>query len=181
MSDSEASSPDDPLEQVIADAIRTSKKSNEEELSSDELFLIPLARRPFFPGMAAPIVIEQGTYYEVLKQVAASEHKTMGLFLTRNEDANIYALDYGDFYNVGVSARILRIIPMEQGGAQVILNMEKRITIKRPMKRSKYLKAKVSYHIDKPSKKLSKELKAYSISITFLMLFSRDRTPASRA
>ena len=37
------------------------------------------------------------------------------------------------FIQVGVLARILRIIPMEQGGAQVILNMEKRISIKKPL------------------------------------------------
>jgi len=157
----------DPLEQVVAETVRPRKKSkkNNEESSPEELFLIPLARRPFFPGMAAPIVIEQGAYYEVLKQVAATEHKTMGLFLTRDEDANIYDIGYDDLYNVGVSARILRIIPMEQGGAQVILNMEKRITLKQPTKCSKHLKAKVVYSKDKSTKKLSKELKAYSISI----------------
>ena len=34
-------------------------------------------------------------------------------------------LGLNDLYEVGVLARILRIIPMEQGGAQVVLNMEK--------------------------------------------------------
>ena len=53
---------------------------------------------------------------------------------------------------------------MEQGGAQVVLNMERRIQIKKPVKAGKYLKAQVTYH-DDPSGKLSKELKAYSISI----------------
>lgn len=132
----------------------------------NELYLIPITRRPYFPGMAAPIVIEQGTYYEVLKTVASSEHKCMGLFLTKKEDANIYKITTEDLYKVGVSARILRIIPIEQGGgAQVILNMERRIILKEPIKDPKYLRAKVSYHEDEPSRKLSKELKAYSISI----------------
>ena len=36
----------------------------------EDLFILPLNRRPFFPGMAAPVVIEQGTYYEVLKMIA---------------------------------------------------------------------------------------------------------------
>ncbi|NDE82919.1 MAG: endopeptidase La, partial [Chlamydiia bacterium] len=98
--------------------------------------------------MAAPLVIEPGHYYEVLKNVAKSEHKSMGLFLTKQEDASIYKAGYKDLYDVGVLARILRIIPMEQGGAQVVLNMERRISIKKPAKTGKFLKAQISYHQD---------------------------------
>lgn len=130
----------------------------------DQLFILPLNRRPFFPGMAAPIVIEPGAYYEVLKIVAKTDHKCVGLFLTHKEDANIYKISLEDLYQVGVVARILRIIPMEQGGAQVVLNMEKRVSIVRPGK-SKYLQAEVKYHDDTPLEHLSRELKAYSISI----------------
>src|SRR5579883_407432 len=111
----------------------------------DQVFVIPLNRRPFFPGMAAPIVIEPGPFYEVLKLVAKSQHKCMGLFLTKNEDANVYDVTFDDLHKVGVLARILRIIPMEQGGAQVVLNMEKRIFIKKPLK-SKYLRASIAVH-----------------------------------
>ena len=110
----------------------------------DEGFVIPLNRRPFFPGMAAPIVIEPGPYYEVLKIVAKTEHKCMGLFLTKKEDSDIYKVDFDDINQVGVLARILRIIPMEQGGAQVVLNMEKRISIKKQLP-GKHLQAVFSY------------------------------------
>jgi ATP-dependent Lon protease len=130
----------------------------------DQLYILPLNRRPFFPGMAAPIVIEPGAYYEVLKIVAKTDHKCVGLFLTHQEDANIYKIALNDLFKVGVVARILRIIPMEQGGAQVVLNMEKRVSIVEPIS-SKYLQAKVAYHDDTPLERLSRELKAYSISI----------------
>ncbi|HSX38177.1 MAG TPA: endopeptidase La [Chlamydiales bacterium] len=130
----------------------------------DALYILPLNRRPFFPGMAAPIVIEPGDYYEVLKIVAKTDHKCVGLFLTHKEDANIYKIGFEDLYEVGVVARILRIIPMEQGGAQVVLNMEKRISILRAVE-GKYLQAAVQYHDDTSLEHLSKELKAYSISI----------------
>ena len=130
----------------------------------EELFIMPLNRRPFFPGMAAPIVIEPGAYYEVLKIISKTEHKCVGLFLTHDEDSNIYEIGFDDIYQVGVVARILRIIPMEQGGAQVVLNMEKRVEIVNPIK-NKYLKAEVLYHDDTPLAGLSKQLKAYSISI----------------
>jgi len=130
----------------------------------NQLYLLPLNRRPFFPGMAAPIVIEPGAYYEVLKMVSKTDHKCLGLFLTKTEDANIYKIGLEDLHKVGVVARILRIIPMEQGGAQVVLNMEKRATITKPLK-NKHLLAEVSYHEDPSQEHLSRELKAYSISI----------------
>lgn len=130
----------------------------------EEVYVLPLTRRPFFPGMAAPVVIEPGAFYEILKQVAKTDHKCLGLFLTKDEDANIYHVGMDDFYQVGVLARILRIIPMEQGGAQVVLNMEKRISVTKPIK-DRNLRVKIKYHEDTPPEKVSKELKAYSISI----------------
>lgn len=160
---------DDNLDEDLVEAVQDSLEQDQKQRPSSsplpkDLYVIPLNRRPFFPGMAAPLVIEPGAYYEVLKAVAETEHRTMGLFLTKKEDVNLYKVGIKDLYDVGVSARILRIIPMEQGGAQVILNMEKRITIKKQIKKSKSLRVDVSYHED-PSARGNKELKAYSISI----------------
>ena len=77
----------------------------------------------------------------------------------------MYKLGLKDLHTVGVSARILRVVPIETGGAQVVLNMEKRISLIGPSaKKEKYLKAKVNYHKD-TSKKATKEIKAYSVSI----------------
>lgn len=129
----------------------------------DQVYVFPLIRRPFFPGMAAPLVIEPGPFYEILKIVAKSEHKCVGLFLTRSETADIYKVGFNELFEVGVLARILRVIPMEQGGAQVILNMEKRIRVTHPIEESKRLKAAVAYYEDDPN--LTVELKAYAISI----------------
>lgn len=130
----------------------------------DDLFIFPLLHRPFFPGMAAPIVIEPGPYFEVLKHLAKTEHKSVGLLLSKKEQGDIYSKNFDDFYSVGVVARILRVIPIDQGGAQVILNMEKRIKIVEPISDPlKRLRAKVEFIEDSPI--LSDELKAYSISI----------------
>ncbi|MBS4163706.1 Lon protease [Candidatus Protochlamydia amoebophila] len=129
----------------------------------EQVHVFPLLRRPFFPGMAAPLVIEPGPFYEVLKVVAKSDHKCVGLVLTRSEQAEIYKVGFSDLYQIGVLARVLRIIPMEQGGAQVILNMERRIKIEKPTSETKTLKANVSYIEDDPI--LTTELKAYAISI----------------
>jgi ATP-dependent Lon protease len=79
----------------------------------NELFVIPITARPFFPGMAAPILIEPGLFYEVLKLLAKSEYKYVALLLTKKEKANVQSVGFSDLHSVGVIAKILRIIPIE--------------------------------------------------------------------
>lgn len=152
------------IENAVIDSL-----SNQSDFKKDQatfpanINLFPLAKRPFFPGMAAPIMVEPGPYYEILKKVAKSEDKCLGLVLSRSEQLDIYKATLQDLYTVGVLARVLRIIPMEQGGAQVILNMEKRFTILGEGEGCHFLSANVDYYQDPPD--LTPELKAYSINI----------------
>ena len=152
------------LESAVLDTLGQVKKGTREKEFPPFLSIFPVLRRPFFPGMAAPVVVEPGPYYESLKAISKSNQKFIGIVLTKDEDADIHALGLNDLYSVGVVARILRIIPMEQGGAQVILSMEGRMRIvgKAP-RRSKELYAKVTYQNDDVV--LTRELKAYAISI----------------
>lgn len=152
------------IDSDIEKLIDTKQQQQAEEKFPDDLYIVPLTRRPFFPGMAAPLVIETGPYYEILKMVAKGEQKVLGLFLTKDEHANIYEITHNDLYQVGVAASILRIVPLEQGGAQVVLNMERRVKIDKPMK-GKHLRARVTYHEDEVPDRQSKTIKAYSISI----------------
>lgn len=151
------------MEQQLMDSLEDNPSDAPKPPTPDIVHLFPLLRRPFFPGMASPLVIEPGPYFDILRVIAKSEHKCVGLLLARNEQTDIYKAKLEELYPVGVLARILRIIPMEQGGAQVILNMEKRLIVQEQIKDSKILKARVSYHEDTPN--LNSELKAYSISI----------------
>ena len=152
---------DSDLEKIIGGR----KEPTTEKTYPKEQYILPLTRRPFFPGMAAPLVIEPGPFYEVLKIVAKSSNKTLALFLTKKEDQDIYKIKHEDLHHVGVMATILRIVPLEQGGAQVVLNMEKRIKIEKKISRSRYLRAKISYYSDSIPKQQTKIIKAYSISI----------------
>lgn len=151
------------LENVMLDSLEDQLESKKSETSPEQLPILPLIRRPFFPGMAAPIMIEPGPFFQVLKNVAKSEHKCLGLLLAKSEQLDIYKANLQDLHPVGVLARILRIIPADQGGAQVILNMEKRFTVIGPTEDFSKLEARVVYYEDEPI--ISTELKAYSISI----------------
>lgn len=152
------------LENAVLQSLEDPNPSKKKESDPPEvLHFMPLLRRPYFPGMAAPVVIEPGPFFEVLKTIAKSDHKCLGLILAKDETQDIYKATFNDLHKVGVQARILRLIPMEQGGVQAILNMERRLTIVEPMHEKRYLKARVVYHQDNPE--LTKELKAYAISV----------------
>jgi len=152
------------LEDAIMQTLTTTEPAGKKNASlPDHLYIFPIMRRPFFPGMAAPLMIEPGPFYEVLKAIAKTENKFIGLVMTKQEEVEMQKVGFEDLHHTGVLARILRIIPMEQGGAQVILNMEKRISIQKPIKDHKNLLAKVVYHHDEVL--LTRELKAYAISI----------------
>lgn len=151
------------FEDLVIETLEEEQKTRKPEGAlPPQLYIFPLVRRPFFPGMAAPLHIEQGNFYEVLKLVAKSEHKYVGLVLTHKEDTDIAKVSFNELHSIGVLARILKILPTEKGGAQVILNMEKRFQITEPVPH-KFLKAKVKYHED--SHAITPELKAYAISI----------------
>ncbi len=87
----------------------------------------------------------------------------MGLLLTKKEEFNPNTVSFKDLYKVGTLARILKVVPLEQGGAQVIFNMEKRFKVIEPLHQKRPLKALVKYHED--SEVITKELKAYALSI----------------
>lgn len=161
--DLENNSFEQQLENAVLKTLEEQQATEKTTQTTNELYIFPLIRRPFFPGMAAPVVIEPGPFFETLKLVAKSDHKSIGLVLTHTEDVDIYKANFDDLFQIGVMARLLRIIPLEQGGAQVILNMEKRLRILRPISEGKILKAKVAYYEDNPV--LTPELKAYAISI----------------
>lgn len=152
------------LEHAVIESIEeNAKQAQKEGLLPDEVYIYPLSRRPFFPGMATPIVVEPGPFYEVLKLVAKTPHKCVGLLLTKDENTDPYKTTLDDMFKVGVVGRVLRIIPMEQGGAQVILNIEKRMEVIEPIIKAAHLKVKIRKHEDNPI--LTNELKAYTISI----------------
>lgn len=160
--DQEIKSFERQLEEALEEAADEEQQVESKISYPSDLFVIPITARPFFPGMAAPLLIEPGPYYEVLKLLAKSEAKYVALLLTKKEKANIYSLSFSQLHSVGILAKILRIIPLEGGGAQVILNMEERLEVVQPIK-NKYLKARVVYHPD--NRESNDELKAYAINI----------------
>jgi ATP-dependent Lon protease len=134
----------------------------------NKLPILPLTNRVYMPAMTVPFMIEKGVYYDMLKDVSKMQNKFLGLVLTKNKEQDIYKVGFDDLYEVGVVARILRILTIqESSGAQVILNIEKRFRIKKPIAKAKgkCLVAEVLYHKDEVEKGQQDVIKAYASSI----------------
>lgn len=125
--------------------------------------ILPLTKRTFPPSLTVPLSLEKGVYYDLLKEMAKTDGKFIGLVLTKEEDQDIYNLEFDDMYDVGVVARILRITNVDGQGAQVLLNIEKRFKILKRVSKKKdgYLTAGVSYHDDKIERNKKDEITAY--------------------
>lgn len=112
----------------------TSKHSSAEESSSSSqalmtLPILPLLRRPFFPGMSTPITIPIGPYGAMVKNVASQEDKSLALLLTKSEDADIYKLSQEHVHTTGVLAKLVRIVPIDNSAFQALVSIEKRIVL----------------------------------------------------
>jgi len=160
--DEEEFNEEEDLLSVLDSAIEMEGKND--DIKYPELLpILPLTKRPFPPSLTVPLVIEKGVYYDMLKQMSVSEHKFIGVLLTKKESQDIYNLSFTDMYDVGVVGRILRIVNVNDKNAQVIISLEKRFKVlKRISKKTdKHLIAAVSYHDEKIEPKKKNEITAY--------------------
>ena len=78
------------LENAILESLQESSDAAKKAPLPEELYVFPLLRRPFFPGMAAPLVVEPGPFYEALKMIVKTEQKCVGLLLAKSEEGDPY-------------------------------------------------------------------------------------------
>ncbi len=141
------------------------KQENPKSIKSGSVFVLPLTKRPFFPGMAASLTIEPGPFYEALKSIAKSEDRYVALSMTKKENVGIYSVGFNDLHPIGVLAKVLRVAPLQEQGAQVFLSVECRIELKKPKTQTKPLKASFIPHFDNFEGEDEELIKAYSTSI----------------
>ncbi len=153
--------------EALQEEIVQALQAEDESVLADRLSpltVFPLVKRPLFPGMATPLMIEKGPYYEALKALSQSKQRLVALVLTKKEDVSLKKLKKEDLHNFGVIARILRIIPSSGGhAAQVVVTVDQRLQINEWDSAGELITAQ-GVPLDEP-KTSSDRLKAYSISI----------------
>jgi ATP-dependent Lon protease len=127
-----------------------------EDLPPEELVLFPTSERPVFPGMVAPLMFAQAPSPEAQEFIAKNKNNWVGLIeLTHgfaashgNEGSYKQALKAEDFRPVGCAGRVLKMGPTPDGGFQMLVNVQRRISLTRIVTNDPHLIGAVVYHAE---------------------------------
>jgi ATP-dependent Lon protease len=131
------------------------------ELLPEQLPIIPLRPRPAFPAILIPLHIAGADKVSIIRHVADSDTKTLGLVLVQNVDGKD---EPNNLHTVGVAGKIVKVLNAEEENIQVLVNCLERFTIDELHATEKGLYASVIYEHEKPLSD-HQELKAYSMAI----------------
>jgi len=123
--------------------------------------LLPVAARPFFPGQAVPLLMDAKHWRSTLMQVGETEHKILGVVLTRNDSSEDSTAD--EFYPVGTACRVHRVAE-DEGKLQVLVECLQRFRIDGFVNRKPPFTARVEY-MPEPKPVPEDEVKAYAMAV----------------
>lgn len=126
-----------------------------------QLPIIPLRPRPAFPAILIPLNISGAEKVKIMRTVAESDAKTIGLVLVKNIDSKD---EPENLHHIGVAGKIVKILSAEEDSIQLLVNCLERFSIETLHETEQGLYAEVEYHFEKNLTN-HKELKAYSMAI----------------
>lgn len=123
--------------------------------------IIPLRPRPAFPGIMIPLILNGKAQVAAMHQAMEHQAQTIGLVMARDFDQEDGA---DNLHQVGVVAKIVKVLHSEKNAAHVLVNSLERFVIEEIHESGFSLYAQVRYHFatelsDNP------ELRAYSMAI----------------
>ncbi|MEN8688018.1 MAG: endopeptidase La [Desulfuromonadales bacterium] len=123
--------------------------------------IIPLRPRPAFPGIMIPLVLNGQAQVAAMHQAMEHQAQTIGLVMVRelDEDDGIENL-----HQVGVAAKIVKVLHNEKDAAHVLVNSLERFEIEAIEERGLTIYARVRYHFA-TELSVNPELRAYSMAI----------------
>ena len=133
-----------------------------------ELPIIPMNRRPIFPGMTVPLLIDNETLKRMLLGLEKSGKKIVGLVLGRAAETEAEPgkpVRGADLHRVGVAAEILQVGHLPGiAPIQVMFGARERFLIEKILQDEPHIEAHVEYMLETEMAS-NEELKAYSLSV----------------
>jgi len=126
-----------------------------ERVLPPKLSVIPMKRRPIFPGILMPLVIGKNKYIKTIKKIIGIDG-FIGLILIKNSEANKDQEE--NFYQVGTIGKVIKTINLPDGQINIFVNTIKRFEVKKFLSMDPYVTAAVNYIDIKPE--MDKELQA---------------------
>ncbi len=127
----------------------------------EELCLLPISERPFFPPQTLPILMNEESWRETIELISEHHNETTGLVLVKNPTAEDAKPE--DFYNIGTLVKIHHPV-LSSGKVQFIAEGMQRFRITQWLTQEPPFIVKVEYP-NEPAYKQNDELKAYAIAI----------------
>jgi ATP-dependent Lon protease len=131
------------------------------EVLPAQIHLLPVAMRPFFPGQAAPLLMDAEFWTDTLRAVDKTPHKLLGIILTRSETAEQARPQ--DLHRIGTVCRVHRVQPIE-GRLQVLVECLQRFQLEDLLSAEAPFLARVRYLSD-PNDLKDAEIKPYAVAV----------------
>ncbi|WBL24455.1 endopeptidase La [Zunongwangia sp. HGR-M22] len=127
-----------------AELIPLMTPEDEEEINKEELPknlpILPLRNTVLFPGVVIPITAGRDASIKLINEANNAE-KTIGVVSQKDEEVENPGVK--DINNIGVVARILRVLKMPDGNTTVIIQGKKRFNITEVTQEDPFLRANV--------------------------------------
>jgi len=133
-----------------------------EDIRPESMSIIPVSQRPIFPGMMIPLIITGDVMIESAQEIIDSQHKIGGVVLIKNHLERMPKSE--DLYTVGTAVKIIKITPIDEKTAQVMLTAVGRFTLKRIIQDGPVIRWNVEHYYEEEFKPTD-EMKAYSMAI----------------
>jgi ATP-dependent Lon protease len=132
------------------------------DILPDNLTVIPMETRPFFPGISVPMTFSGKPAVETIKKTAESDYPFLGFALIKELDEKNFA--NSTLFETGTVIKIHKVISLDENGIQVLVQGLQRFTKVRQVRSKPDIVWQVKY-FKNPEEKPSEDLKAYTLSI----------------
>jgi len=123
--------------------------------------IIPLRPRPAFPGLMLPLALSGKAQVTALQNTMEHQTQVLGLVMVRDFEQGDSA---ENLHHVGVAARIVKVLHVEEESAHVMVNAVERFTLEEINDSGRLLYGRVRYQYA-TQLSVNEELKAYSMAI----------------
>ncbi|MCP5352674.1 MAG: endopeptidase La [Chromatiales bacterium] len=128
----------------------------------DELHLLPLSERPFFPAQAQPLLMNEEPWLSTVKAIGETEQHMVGMVLIKPDDTDRMA-GAADFHAVGTMVRMHNPTG-ENGKIQFIAEGVRRFRIRKWLSTEPPYRVRVDYP-EEPLGGDMHQIKAYGVAI----------------
>ncbi len=145
------------------------------EILPEQLYIIPVRPRPFFPGFPMPLLIDDPPLIKTVKKaLEEASGQALGLVLAKGDGNDPDPANR--VHRVGTVGRILKAFYENENTVHLLINCLERFSIKEISQTDDGLLARVEYHYATESP-VNPELKAYSMSIVSALKELHELSP----